>query len=178
MLELFFSVSNPQWGQLLFVATVDLAYRGSPTYTKITNTVSATTVFGLCTSKWRNQRQYGTTVQSHQHEFHTTRFFLRHSIQCQSNLRWIVCKILLPYQNICMSFNFLIKVRKDLMWGILIHGNFESKLWILEPKICIYLYKGKSKFLIQNHYDQPVLVRTIILFYLVDICCIFCCNRC
>ena len=29
-----------------------LWYRGSPTYTKITNTVSITTVFGLCTCKW------------------------------------------------------------------------------------------------------------------------------
>ena len=27
-------------------------YRGSPTYTKITNTVSTTTIFGLCTCKW------------------------------------------------------------------------------------------------------------------------------
>ena len=27
-------------------------YRGSPTYTKITNMVSTTTVFGLCTCKW------------------------------------------------------------------------------------------------------------------------------
>ena len=27
-------------------------YRGSPTYTKITNTVSTTTVFSLCTCKW------------------------------------------------------------------------------------------------------------------------------
>ena len=31
-----------------------LGYRGSPTYTKITNTVSTTTVFGLCTCKWGN----------------------------------------------------------------------------------------------------------------------------
>ena len=30
-------------------------YRGSPTYTKITNTVFTTTVFGLCTCKWRFQ---------------------------------------------------------------------------------------------------------------------------
>ena len=29
-------------------------YRGSPTYTKITNTVSTTPVFGLCTCKWGN----------------------------------------------------------------------------------------------------------------------------
>ena len=28
------------------------AYRGSPTYTKITNTVSTTTVFALCTHRW------------------------------------------------------------------------------------------------------------------------------
>ena len=27
-------------------------YRGSPTYMKITNTVSTTTVFVLCTCKW------------------------------------------------------------------------------------------------------------------------------
>ena len=27
-------------------------YRGSPTYIKITNTVSTITVFGLCTCKW------------------------------------------------------------------------------------------------------------------------------
>ena len=40
-------------------------YRGSPTYTKITNTVSTTTVLGLCICKWGNQRQQGTTVQSH-----------------------------------------------------------------------------------------------------------------
>ena len=31
-----------------------LLYRGSPTYTKITNTVSTNTVFGLCTCKWGN----------------------------------------------------------------------------------------------------------------------------
>ena len=29
-------------------------YRGSPTYTKITNTVSTNTFFGLCTCKWGN----------------------------------------------------------------------------------------------------------------------------
>ena len=29
-------------------------YRGSPTYTKITNTISTNTVFGLCTCKWGN----------------------------------------------------------------------------------------------------------------------------
>ena len=29
-------------------------YRGSPTYKKITNTVSTTMVFGLCTCKWGN----------------------------------------------------------------------------------------------------------------------------
>ena len=31
-----------------------LEYRGSPTYTKITNTVSTNTFFGLCTCKWGN----------------------------------------------------------------------------------------------------------------------------
>ena len=31
-----------------------LKYRGSPTYTKITNTVSTNTFFGLCTCKWGN----------------------------------------------------------------------------------------------------------------------------
>ena len=31
-------------------------YRGSPTYTKITYTVSTNTFFGLCTCKWGNQR--------------------------------------------------------------------------------------------------------------------------
>ena len=30
------------------------SYRGSPTYTKITNTVSTNTFFGLCTCKWGN----------------------------------------------------------------------------------------------------------------------------
>ena len=29
-------------------------YRGSPTYTKIKNTVITTTFFGLCTCKWGN----------------------------------------------------------------------------------------------------------------------------
>ena len=29
-------------------------YRGSPTYTKITNTVSTNTFFGLCMCKWGN----------------------------------------------------------------------------------------------------------------------------
>ena len=33
---------------------VKLIYRGSPTYTKITNTVSTNTFFGLCTCKWGN----------------------------------------------------------------------------------------------------------------------------
>ena len=40
-------------------------YWGSPTYMKTTNTVSTTTVFGLCTCKWGFQHQQGTTVQSH-----------------------------------------------------------------------------------------------------------------
>ena len=31
-----------------------LIYRGSPTYTKITNTVFTNTFFGLCTCKWGN----------------------------------------------------------------------------------------------------------------------------
>ena len=31
-----------------------IVYRGSPTYTKITNTVSTNTVFGLCMCKWGN----------------------------------------------------------------------------------------------------------------------------
>ena len=31
-----------------------IMYRGSPTYTKITNMVSTNTFFGLCTCKWGN----------------------------------------------------------------------------------------------------------------------------
>ena len=42
-----------------------LEYRGSPTYTKITNTVSTTTVFGLCTCKWRIFALVGDPLQSH-----------------------------------------------------------------------------------------------------------------
>ena len=30
------------------------SYRGSPTYMKITNTISTTTVFGICMCKWGN----------------------------------------------------------------------------------------------------------------------------
>ena len=40
-------------------------YRGSPTYTKITNTVSTTTVFGLCTCKWGIFALVGDPLQSH-----------------------------------------------------------------------------------------------------------------
>ena len=36
---------NPEFSQ-------NFNYRGSPTYTKITNMVSTTTVLGLCTCKW------------------------------------------------------------------------------------------------------------------------------
>ena len=50
-------------------------YRGSPTYTKITNTVSTTTVFGLCMCKWGVFELVGDPLQSHQHEFHLTRIF-------------------------------------------------------------------------------------------------------
>ena len=41
------------------------AYRGSPTYTKITNTVSSTTIFGLCTCKWGIFMLAGDLLQSH-----------------------------------------------------------------------------------------------------------------
>ena len=37
-----------------FAIRQQIYYRGSPTYTKITNTVSTNTVFGLCTCKWGN----------------------------------------------------------------------------------------------------------------------------
>ena len=50
-------------------------YRGSPTYTKITKTVSTTTVFGLCTCMWGIFALVGDPLQSHQHEFHIARFF-------------------------------------------------------------------------------------------------------
>ena len=50
-------------------------YRGSPTYTKITNTVSTTTVFGLCTCKWGIVAFIGDFLQSHYQQFHVTRFF-------------------------------------------------------------------------------------------------------
>ena len=40
-------------------------YRGSPTYTKITNTVSTTTVFGLCRCKWGIFAVVGDPLQSH-----------------------------------------------------------------------------------------------------------------
>ena len=32
----------------------NIQYRGSPTYTKITNSVSTSAIFGLCTCKWGN----------------------------------------------------------------------------------------------------------------------------
>ena len=38
---------------------------GSPTYTKITNTVSTTTVFGLCMCKWGIFSLVGDPIQSH-----------------------------------------------------------------------------------------------------------------
>ena len=50
-------------------------YRGFPTYTKLTNTVSTTTVFGLCTCKWGIFALVGNLLQSHKHKFHVTRFF-------------------------------------------------------------------------------------------------------
>ena len=59
----------------LKVATKQHKYRGSPTYTKITNTVSTTKVFGLCTCKWGILALVGDQLQSHYHEFHLTRFF-------------------------------------------------------------------------------------------------------
>ena len=40
-------------------------YRGSPTYTKITNTISTTTVFGLCTCKWGIFALVGDLLQCH-----------------------------------------------------------------------------------------------------------------
>ena len=44
-----------QSGQLCYGYTMTKGpYRGSPTYTKITNTVSTNTFFGLCTCKWGN----------------------------------------------------------------------------------------------------------------------------
>ena len=49
----FMGCQAPYWNQLSFLQ-VKKQYRGSPTYTKITNTVSTTTVFGLCTCKWGN----------------------------------------------------------------------------------------------------------------------------
>ena len=43
---------------------ITLKYRGSPTYTKITNLVSITTVFGLCTCKWGIFALVGDLIQS------------------------------------------------------------------------------------------------------------------
>ena len=40
-------------------------YRGSPTYTKITNMVSTTMVFDLCTCKWGTFALVGDLLQSH-----------------------------------------------------------------------------------------------------------------
>ena len=51
-------------------------WRGSPTYTKITSRVSTTTVFGLCTCKWGIFALVWDLLQSQQHKFHVTRFFL------------------------------------------------------------------------------------------------------
>ena len=51
-----------------------ISYRGSPTYTKITNRVSTTSVFGLCMCKW-GIFALGDLLQSHLHEFHLTWFF-------------------------------------------------------------------------------------------------------
>ena len=48
-----------------FINAFGYTYRGSPTNTKITNTVSTTTVFGLCTCKWGNFTLVGDSLQSH-----------------------------------------------------------------------------------------------------------------
>ena len=40
-------------------------YRGSPTYTKITNMVPTTMAFGLCTCKWGIFALVGDPLQSH-----------------------------------------------------------------------------------------------------------------
>ena len=65
-----------------------LLYRGSPTYTKITNTVSTTSVFGLCTCKW------GILLQSHWYEFHVTRFFPSPKMHIRREPSvWYFCKI-------------------------------------------------------------------------------------
>ena len=46
------------------------------TQTKITNMVSTTTIFGLCTCKWKILVLVGDhAVQSHKKEFHVTWFF-------------------------------------------------------------------------------------------------------
>ena len=52
------SCSTSQWDrELSTVSVMSLQSKGTgrpPTYTKITNMVSATTFFGLCTCKWGN----------------------------------------------------------------------------------------------------------------------------
>ena len=50
-------------------------YRGSHTYSKITNTVSNTKVLGLCTCKRGIFAFVEDPLQSHKHEFHETQFF-------------------------------------------------------------------------------------------------------
>ena len=51
---------------VIFVLTKKIAtYRGSPTYTKITNTVPTTMVLGLCTCKWLIFALVGDPLQSH-----------------------------------------------------------------------------------------------------------------
>ena len=52
-----------------------LNIQGAPTYTKITNTVSTTTVFGLCTCKWGIFALVGDPLQSHSRDFCIRRFF-------------------------------------------------------------------------------------------------------
>ena len=57
---------NPEFSQ-------NFNYRGSPTYTKITNMVSTTMVFGLCMCMWGISALVGDLLQSH--KFYVTRFF-------------------------------------------------------------------------------------------------------
>ena len=57
--------SNKIFRHLFEILARQTTYRGSPTYTKITNTVSTNTVFGLCTCKWGIFALVGDPLQSH-----------------------------------------------------------------------------------------------------------------
>ena len=97
----------------------------SPTYTKITNTVSTTTVFGLCTCKCGIFALVGDLLQFHKQEFYVTRFFpspkmrvrwgpsvLNFSTQFNSNLKSYLSQLSFPE----FIFENIDKFRKKIIW--------------------------------------------------------------